>query len=329
MKKILALLLAVLLLICCAACGSGQAEPATEPTTESATDPVTDPATDPAPEATEPTKEGSADRTATYIQLSICEEDGSTVSLTAFDDGEGKASVEFVSEVKKVSTFELSVLADIAAEVEKNMKTLGDQHVYEEGSASASLYVSYSDETFLAADYVGIIPQEFRDGYAAVESYFRQLMTDVPVYVPRPTVEGEPNPDALKEMETILETSGAEPLDMFMIWDVPMDNSFTDVMGLSSTKGVVGGLSCSPKMSAVAFSCAIATAENEAAVADIAEDFASHIRWDWWVCVTATDAMIATKGTQVLCLVTSGDLYTQISTAAENAGWTVVKTLKN
>ena len=316
MKKILALLLAGLLLIGCAACGEQTAAPTTEPTTEGN------------PDATEPTTEGNTDRTATYIQLSISEEDGSYVSLTAYED-EGMTHVEFVGEEKKVSSFELTVLDKIAAEVEKHLTDLHGEQQYEDGSASASMYVSYSDDTFLSADFVGNIPQEFRDGYAAVETYFRQLMKDVPVYVPRPMVEGEPNAEALQELEAILESSGAEPLDMFMIWDVPMDDAFPDIMGLSKTDGIVAGLNCSPQMTAVAFSCAIATAENEAAVADIAEDFAANIRWDWWVCVTATDAMIATKGTQVMCLVATGDLYDQISEATKDAGWTVVKTLKN
>ena len=80
-------------------------------------------------------------------------------------------------------------------------------------------------------------------------------------------------------------------------------------------------------MSAVAFSCSIATADRESSVKAIADDFAANIQWDRWICVSATDAMIATKGTQVLCLVTTGDLYTQISTAATASGWTVVETL--
>lgn len=315
MKKLLALVLAALLVLSLAACGAAPepTEPATEPTTES----------------TEPTTESAADRTATYIQLSISEEDGSYVSLTAYDDGEGKAYVEFQGEVKKVSTFELSVLDDIAAQVDQHLKALKDQHVYEDGVASASMYVGYSDETSLTADFSGSVPQEFRDGYAAVESYFRQLMTDVPVYVPRPVVDGNVDPDALAEMEAILDASGAEPLDMFTISNVPMDDGFTAMMGLSKTDGIVSGLNCSPMMSAVAFSCMIAKAENESAVAAIADDFAANIQWNRWVCVSATNAMIATKGNLVLCLATSGDLYTQISTAAVNSGWTVVKTLNN
>lgn len=319
MKQILAFILAALLLLSCTACGAQKPDP-TEPTTAP---------TEPTTEATEPTTGEMTDRTATYIQLSINEEDGTYIYLTAYDDGEGQAYVEWSGEQRKISSFEMAVLDDIAAEVEQNLKALNDQHVYEDGMASASMYVGYSDESSLAADFSGTVPQEFRDGYAAVEAYFRQLMADVPVYVPRPVVDGEPNPDALKEMEAILDASGAEPLDMFTIADVPMDDSFTAMMGLSKTDGIAAGLSCSPMMSAVAFSCMIAVADSEDAVDDIAKDFAANIQWNRWICVSATDAMIATKGTLVLCLVTSGDLYTQISTAAENAGWTVAQTLTN
>lgn len=221
-----------------------------------------------------------------------------------------------------------NLLLDIAAAVESSkLKDLKDQSVYEDGMASASLYVGYSDESCLMADFTGTIPQEFRDGYAEVEAFMRQLMADVPVYVPQPLVEGEPNLEALAEMEAILKASGAEPLDMFVIADIPMDDSFTAMMGLSKTDGITAGLSCAPMMSTLAFSCMIATVDSEDSVADVAADFEANIQWDRWICVSATDAMVATKGNQVLCLVTTGDLYTQISTAAANSGWTVVNTL--
>lgn len=326
MKKVLALLLAALLLLSCAACGEQKAEPTTEPTTQ-ATEPTTE-ATEPTTEATDLTQ-ATGDQEATFVQLSISEEDMSYVSITAYDEGEGKAYVEYAAkDERKVGHMDLTTLNTIADAVESSkLMELKDQSVYEDGMASASMYVSYADESFLTADFTGAIPQEFRDGYAEVEAVVRQLMADIPVYVPRPMVEGEPNAEALQEMEAILDASGAEPLDMYMISEVPMDDSFTAMMGLSKTDGITAGLSCAPMMSAVAFSCSIATADGEASVDAIADDFAANIQWDRWICVSATDAMIATKGNQVLCLVTTGDLYTQISTAATASGWTVVETL--
>jgi hypothetical protein len=184
------------------------------------------------------------------------------------------AYVEYAGDEKMASTFELTVLNDIASEVDKHLQSLNDQHVYEEGFASASMYVGYCDESVMAADFTGTVPQEFRDAYAAVETYFRRLMADVPVYVPRPLVEGEVDAEALEEMEGILDASGVEPLDMYFISNVPVDDGFPAMMGLSKTDGIISGLSCGPMMSAVAFSCMIAKAENESAVEAIAEDFA-------------------------------------------------------
>jgi hypothetical protein len=77
MKKILALLLAALMLLTCAACAAQKPAP-TDPTTEPTTQPVDD----------HPTEPATGERTATYIQLSISEADGSYVSLTAYEDGD-------------------------------------------------------------------------------------------------------------------------------------------------------------------------------------------------------------------------------------------------
>ena len=71
MKKILALTLAALLLLSCAACGTQKAD-------------LTEPTTEPTTEATEPTTAAASDRTATYIQLTIYEEDDSFVSIAAY-----------------------------------------------------------------------------------------------------------------------------------------------------------------------------------------------------------------------------------------------------
>lgn len=327
MKKILALTLAALLLFACVACGAKEAEtkdPTTAPTT-AATDPTTEPA-----DPTDPTTEENSDRIANYVQLSIYEEDDSVVYITAYEE-DGETYVEYATaDERKIGYLELDALSQIAAAVENSqLKELNEQSVFEEGIASASMYVSYSDESYLSADFYGVIPQEFRDGYAAVEPIVRELMKDVPVYVPAPMVDSDVDPDMAEEVEAILYASGAEPLDSFYVSVVAMDESFNYMMGLSKTDGITGGVSCGNMVSTLAFSCVIAVAEDESAVAGIVDDFAANIDWNRWICVSATDATIATKGNLVLCLVTTGDLYNQITTGAESNGWTVVKTLTN
>jgi hypothetical protein len=73
----------------------------------------------------------------------------------------------------------------------------------------------------------------------------------------------------------------------------------------------------------------IATAENEGAVAAIADDFAANVQWNRWICVSATNALVATKGNQVLCLASTGDLFTQIANTLLATDWTVVKDMTN
>lgn len=327
MKKILALTLAALLLFACVACGAKEAE-TKDPTTASTTA-ATDPTTEPA-DPTDPTTEENSDRIANYVQLSIYEEDDSVVYITAYEE-DGETYVEYATaDERKIGYLELDALSQIAAAVENSqLKELNEQSVFEEGIASASMYVSYSDESYLSADFYGVIPQEFRDGYAAVEPIVRELMKDVPVYVPAPVIESDVDADIAADLEAVLNASGAEALDNFYICNVPMDESFNYMMGLSKADGIASGVSCSYSMSSVAFSCVIAVAEDESAVAGIVDDFAANIDWNRWICVSATDAMIATKGNQVMCLVTIGDLYNQITTGAESNGWTVVQTLKN
>lgn len=318
MKRLIAVFLILVLTLSCAACQ----ETGTTPTTEA---PATTLPTEPSwslPDVT-------VANPATYVLLGISDGEGNYISLTAYDNGEGQACVEYVGDVKKVGTFDLSVLHGITAELESvGLKKLNGQNIYKEGLASANMYVSYADGAYLSADYSGTVPKEFTDGYEALDAYFQKLVAHLPVYVPEPLVMGEVDEAALAELRQILAASGLEPLDMFSISDVPMDDYFPNAMGLSGTAGITRGTSCAPLMSAVAYSFVIATAEENADIDAISKDFSEHIDWNRWVCVSADNALIAQKGNMILCLVSSGDLYTQTAQAILASGWTELQTCK-
>ncbi len=331
MRKYLALVLALLLMLSCAACGSESEHTETTTTPTESTETPSE-STEPTQESTEapdaPSSDAVAVGTAMYIQLSICEDDGSMVSLTAFDDDMGQAHVEYAGAEKKIGDLDLSVMEGLTAELEKSgcMAMAGDE-VYEDGLAFASMYVAFEDESSISANYGGTIPQSFRDAYAAMEAYFQQLTADLPVYVPQPVVLGDVNPEAQAALEAILNASNAEPLDMFTISDVPVDDYFTSMMGLTKTDGIIAGTSCTPMMTAIAFSCMIATVEDESSIDAVAQDFAANVDWDRWVCVTASNALVASKDNMVLCLASSDDLYNQVSAGIEDTGWTVIESL--
>ena len=322
MKRLFAMVLAMLMVMSLAACGEAVPEQ-TMPETTEATQPATEETT------TQPAQQ-MPEGTPNYFQLSISSEDGTYKSLSAYEDEAGKITVDYQGQIRKVTTMEPAVMDQIAAELAKTgLAALNGENIYEEGMASASMYVAYEDGSYLGAGYGGTIPQTFQEGYDAMDAWFQQLLADVEEYVPRPVVMGEVAPEPLAEFEAILEASGMEPLDMFAIMDVPKDEFFASSLGLSGDEGIVNGTSCSPMMSATAYSCVIVTLEDAGKAADVQKDLAANVDWNRWVCVTANMALIAQKGNMVLCLVGSADLYQKTAAAIEQAGWTVLETLEN
>lgn len=313
MKKLFALLLAVALL--CAACGTAPADP-TVPT-----DPTT-------PEETATQPQVTVDVPANYISLSISYEDGTYAALTAYDDGMGGAYVEYLGDVKKVATLDQGILFAITTELaDCGLAALNGANEVGDGFDSASMYVSFPDETYWGAGYTGYISEEFLAGYEKMDAYFQDLLADVPVYVPQPVVMGEVNADALAAVTTILENSGMEPLDMFCIMDVPAADAFT--AGLTSADGIANITSCGPAMMATAYSFVVATVEDEAAIENVRKDFEANLDWAKWVCVMAEKALIGQKDNMVVCVMASGDLYTQTAAAIEAAGWTEIQVFEN
>ena len=314
-KKFIPLLLVVCLL--CAACGTAPADP-TVPTT-----PVE---TTPEDAATQP--QVTVDVPANYISLSISYEDGTYASLTAYDDGMGATYVEYQGDVKKVATMDQGILFAITTELaDCGLAALNGANEVGDGFDSASMYVSFPDETYWGAGYTGFISEEFLTGYEKMDAYFQDLLADVPEYVPQPQVIGEVNADALAAVTTVLENSGMEPLDMFCIMDVPAADAFT--AGLTTADGISSITSCGPAMMATAYSFVIAAVENEASIEAVRKDFQDNLDWAKWVCVSAEKALIAQQGNMVVCVMASGDLYAQTAAAIEAAGWTGIETFEN
>jgi hypothetical protein len=240
----------------------------------------------------------------------------------------GNAYVEYIGEIKKMGNLDLSVLAGIQAELEKSgMMDFCGIEEYKDGEEFGSLYVGYGDETFSTANFGGIVPRDFRDAYAAMEAYFETLTADLEEYVPTPLIMGDVNPDAQTALEAILVEAGAEPLDSFAISEIMMDDSFEAMMGLSTSEGITSGTTCGPMMTSVAFSCMVVTVEDAGKMDAVVKDFAANVNWNRWVCVSATQALVATKDQMVLCLASNDDLYQQFAQAIENSGWTVEETL--
>lgn len=333
MKKVLALILAFVMVLGLAACGGKASEPS-QPESNNTQPPDSNPPVDNPPDDNPPDDPGTSSPNQlpsgmpSFFQLSICEEDGSYKSLTAYPDGTGTITLEYQGQIRKMASMDASVMTLIMAQFgATGLMELNGENIFEDGIISGSMYISYDSGEYFAAGYSGTIPQTFLTGYQVMDIFFQSLLADVPEYVARPVIMGEVNAEALAELETILENSGMEPLDMFSISDVAKDEYFAMTMGLSSDAGILVGTSLAPMMSPSAFSCVIATLENQNNIASVQKDFAENIDWNKWVCVSADYAMIAKKGNMVLCLVSAAQMYEATADAIEANGWTVLEEL--
>lgn len=309
MKKAILILLVLAMVLTCAACGS---EPAPQPT-------ETTPATE--PEVTVTIPDVTVENPANYINLSISYEDGTYASLSAYDDGAGMACIEYQGDVKKVATFDLKILHAITAELENaGLAALNGENVAEDGTDSASMYVAFADESYWGAGYTGTISQAFLDGYEKMDAFFRNLLADVPEYVPQPVVMGDVDADILAEMMAVLENSGLEPLDMFYI------SADAYAPAVSGAEGVAAIAECGPMMSSSAYSFTIVKLEDEAQIDSIRQKFAANLDWNRWICVSASNALIARKGNLVVCVMGGDQSYAMTARAIEATGWTEIET---
>jgi len=314
-KKILCLLLSAVLLL--SACGAPAApsETTTAPTTE-----VTVAVTTPS----------EVENPVTFFTLSMGENYEEIFSMTAYANEDGSAHIEYVGQEKKVGDFDAIYFHGIAAAfADSGLAALNGQDAYAEGEANGSMYVEFADGSMCTVGFSGNIPEAYAQGYAAMDTYFQQLVANLPVYVPQPMLMGEVEPALLDTMTQILNGTGIETLDGFAISQLPLDDTFGFAAGLSGTEGIVNAVSCAPMMMTTAYSLVIVTLEDASKAEAVSGDFESNLDWRKWVCVAPSNALIAQKDNMVLCLMAGDSLYTQTLTGIEAAGWTVTKTLEN
>lgn len=339
MKKIMSLLLVAVLALSMAACGT--TEPTTAPTQEPTSAPTTAPTEEPTAAPTEeptaaPTEEPTEEPTEAEKKLSmLMMTSGSGMSpdsIMIYDNDMGGLYVEYnIGGIRKIATMDLALLVGLEeAMMNSGMMDLAGTEEYGEGENAVSFYASYSDWSSVSVSYYGVeAPEAFTTAYNTLVAYVETLVADVPEYVPQiqiDTFNGEIDADLLSNLTDICNGSKLPNLDQMMLTNVPVDDNFGFATGLSSSEGITAGASCVNMMMTIPYSLvAVKTSNVDAVVAD----FEANLNWLKWVCVQPSNALIATNGEMVLCLMGTDEMFTNTVSAIENAGWTVVKTLSN
>ncbi len=271
-----------------------------------------------------------AENPITYFNLSMGDTPDTMKSLLAYPLEDGVWQVEYTGDVKKVGKFTADAAKVITAEMAAaGLDALNGQSVYEDGEAMASMFISLTDESMLSADFSGKIPQEFTDAYNKMAAVFASITAELPEYIPQPQVMDGADAALVSAFRDILIGCGMPNVDTLVIMPIANDEFFADAAGLASADGVKSAASCAPMMMATAYSFVIVDTEEGADIAAIRDGFKNGISWNKWVCATASHAVIAQKGSLVLCMYAEGDMYTLTAAAIEKAGWESIETITN
>lgn len=311
MYRVFALVLVLALALSMAACSAKKPAETTPSTTETTAAVVGD------------------TQSVTYFSLSYGETSDTSVYLTAYAEDETNVYIQYMGEFRKEGTVDATALETIStAFAGTGLAKLNGKDVYEEGEAAASMYVEFADGTSVTVGFSGSIPEEFVTGFTAMDTCLQTLTADMPEYVPQAMVMGEVDADRLAAMQEIL-TSEVPGLDGLAISEVLMDETFAELMGLTSTDGIVGGSMCSAMMMTTAYSFAVVTVEDESKIDAVRADFENTMDFGKWVCVRPTGAVIAQKGNMVLCMMAADEMYTATLAGIEAAGWENVATFQD
>lgn len=312
MKKITSLLLALMLVASLVACG-GNNEPTEPQQTE--------------PQQTEPQMELTIDPIS-FLELSLNEN-----SLMAFPNEDGSLYVAYVGDVTKKGSVSSDAITAITYALEQSgLIELNGQEEYLEGEAAAVAYVTYG-ENYLSANYTGTIPQAYTDGYKVMEDCFKELTADMAEYVPAPTVYGELADSDKIAIDEIVGHLSIEGIEYFGITNIAKDENFAFSTGLSSYEGIESAVKLMPGTNTTPYSLVIVTVSEGTSVETVAQEFETNIdkneRWREFGCVFPSNAAIAVKDNQVLCLLGADEQYQQTITAIGEAGWSPVANLEN
>lgn len=325
MKKIISLILGMLMLISLAACGN-QAQPDATTTIPVET---TQETTAETTQETTAAEEPAETVTSFYMDLKT-EAEGDLYYMLANFDENGDAYLEYnTASGRKLGTVDKTAMEQLAAAYRMSALAQLTGEVYDDGDACGSYSIIIGEDAPSYSYYGKFVPEEFTSAFADMEALFVQIMANVPEYVPTMLVEEGVNEEHLALINEIMNNSGYEALDTISVMNVPADENFGYIAGLSGSEGIDACTSVTHMMMTTPYSMVVVTLADGTDAKTVVEDFKTSLDWSKWVCVNPSNAIIATKDNMVLCLIGLDELYTGTASAVEAAGWTVAESLKN
>ncbi len=309
MKRILAVLLASLMILSLAACGA-------------------------------PTSSATSTISTFFATYSENEDNITSIELFPDNENEGKSMLFYNTGSDTVQGITDGALAETLTKLfnESKLQKLNEKNEYEDGEAMGSMDITFADGSTFSCAFGGKIPEDFVTGFNSMNEAVAEASKSVEVYKAHVNFEDDVNAESKAELEAVLAHVGNFALENTLGTNVPADaETYAHSVGVNPDQAAALNVQDNVEnttvvmnmMGTVAHSIALMQMKDGADAAAFQQTLMDNADWRKWVCVAPEVALTATKGNDVLFVLTLNDINAELTPALEAEGWTITNTVEN
>lgn len=256
-----------------------------------------------------------------------------TVYVNIFPaETEGKFMLDYTSADKMergtVDESLLNTLTELYAK--SDLASLNEKNEYGDGDASASMSLEFADGSMFSCAFGGEIPEQFVTGYKAMEEAILSAMETMEPYRAEVPFDEAVNADAKAELEALFAHLSNQALENTMATNLPSDDeNYIYSAGIEANADIASTTVVQNMMGTIPHSMVLFQLNDGADAAALQNTLMEKADWRKWVCVSPDMALTASKGNNVLFVMTLSDINTELTPALEAEGWTINATAEN
>lgn len=176
----------------------------------------------------------------------------------------------------------------------------------------------------------GEIPEQFVTGYKAMEEAILSAMETMEPYRAEVPFDEAVNADAKAELEALFAHLSNQALENTMATNLPSDDeNYIYSAGIEANADIASTTVVQNMMGTIPHSMVLFQLNDGADAAALQNTLMEKADWRKWVCVSPDMALTASKGNNVLFVMTLSDINTELTPALEAEGWTINATAEN
>lgn len=256
-----------------------------------------------------------------------------TVYVNIFPaETEGKFMLDYTSADKmERGTIDESLLNTLTELYAKSdLASLNEKNEYGDGDASASMSLEFADGSMFSCAFGGEIPEQFVTGYKAMDEAILSAMETMEPYRAEVPFDEAVNADAKAELEALFAHLSNQALENTMATNLPSDDeNYIYSAGIEANADIASTTVVQNMMGTIPHSMILFQLNDGADAAALQNTLMEKADWRKWVCVSPDVALTASKGNNVLFVMTLSDINAELTPALEAEGWTINATAEN